>query len=61
MQQARGSPIRPWSLAVARVFALSAAVLLVISLTHFFIIPTICIALVAVCFAIASVAAPEEG
>jgi hypothetical protein len=47
------------ALAVARVFALSMAVLLVISLTHFFIIPTICIALVAVCFAIASVSAPE--
>ena len=48
-------------LAVARVFALSAAILLVISLTHFFIIPTMCIALVAVSFAIASVAAPEAG
>jgi hypothetical protein len=47
-------------LAIARVFAVSAAILLVISLTHFFIIPTMCIALVAVCFAISSVAAPEE-
>jgi hypothetical protein len=47
-------------LAVSRVFAMSMAVLLVISLTHFFIIPTMCIALVAVCFAIASVAAPDE-
>ena len=48
-------------LAIARVFAVSAAILLVISLTHFFIIPTMCIALVAVCFAISSVAAPDEG
>ena len=48
-------------LATARVLAVSAAILLVISLTHFFIIPTMCIALVAVCFAISSVAAPEGG
>jgi len=57
--QKRAANDPPLALAVARVFALSSAILLVISLTHFFIIPTICIALVAVCFAIASVAAPE--
>ena len=46
-------------LAIARALAVSAAILLVISLTHFFIIPTMCIALVAVCFAISSVRGPS--
>jgi len=40
---------------VARAFALSSAVLLVISLTHFFIIPSLFIALMTVSFAVASV------
>lgn len=55
----RGSSDPLLMLGVARVFALGSAVLLVISLTYFFIIPTTCIALVAVCFAISSVAAPD--
>lgn len=45
-------------LAVARAFAGAGLVLLAISLTYFFIIPTMCIAFVTVCFAIASVASP---
>ena len=44
--------------AVARALAGAAAVLLVISLSHFFIVPTLFVALIAVCFAIASVKAP---
>ena len=40
---------------VARAFALSSAVLLAISLTHFFIIPSLFIALMTVSFAVASV------
>jgi hypothetical protein len=45
-------------LAIARTLAAASVVLLVISLTHFFIIPTICIASFAVCFATASVRPP---
>lgn len=41
--------------AVARALALSGLVLLVISLTHFFIVPTLFIALMTVSFAVASV------
>ena len=40
---------------VARAFALGGAVLLLISLTHFFIIPSLFIALLTVSFAVASV------
>jgi hypothetical protein len=43
---------------VARVLAGASAVALVITLTHFFIVPALLMALVAVCFAIASVKAP---
>ena len=43
---------------VARVLAGASAVTLVITLTHFFIVPAILMALVAVCFAMASVRAP---
>jgi hypothetical protein len=46
-------------LAVARQFAVASTLLTVIALTHFFIIPSMCFALMAVCFAIASVAPPE--
>jgi hypothetical protein len=45
-------------LAVARTFAIGSAVLTVIALTNFFIIPAMCLALMTVCFAIASVASP---
>lgn len=45
-------------LGIARTLAAASAVLLVISLTHFFIVPTICLAACAVCFAMASVRAP---
>ena len=44
---------------VARALAGACAVLLVISLTYFFIVPTIFIALVTVCFGLASVRAPH--
>jgi hypothetical protein len=43
---------------VARVLAGASVVTLVITLTHFFIVPAILMALVAVCFAMASVKAP---
>ena len=56
-RRASGDPLL--MLAVARTFAGGGAVLLAISLTYFFIIPTMCIAFVTVCFAIASVASPE--
>jgi hypothetical protein len=46
--------------ALARALAAGYTVLLVISLMQFFIIPTIFIALVTVCFAIASVGAPRQ-
>ena len=46
-------------IAVARTSAAATAVLLIISLACFFIVPTVCIALVAFCFALASVKAPE--
>ena len=44
--------------AVARALGLASAVLTVIALTHFFIVPAMCFAMMAVCFAIASVASP---
>jgi hypothetical protein len=56
-RRASGDPLL--MLAVARVFAGGGAVLVAISLTYFFIIPTICVAFMTVCFAIASVASPE--
>lgn len=54
----RGTDDPVLMLGAARALAGSTAVLLVISLTHFFIVPTICIAAVAVCFAMASVRPP---
>jgi hypothetical protein len=45
-------------LAVARTFAAAGVVLVVISLTHFFIVPTVFMALITFCFALASVKAP---
>jgi len=44
--------------AVARMLALSALVMLGISLTKFFIVPTLFIAVIAVCFLVASVESP---
>ena len=58
-RRASGDPVL--MLAVARVFAGGGAVLLAISLSYFFIIPTMCLAFVTVCFAIASVASPAAG
>src|SRR5262245_3324929 len=45
-------------LAVAAPFAIGSSVLTVIGLTHFFIIPAMWFALMATCFAVASVASP---
>ena len=45
--------------AAARVFAAGSIALLVISLTHWFIIPTIFIAFFTLCFVLASVPQPE--
>ena len=44
--------------AVARVFAAGSVALLVVSLTHWFIIPTIFITFFAICFVLASVPQP---
>ena len=55
----RGQQDVPLMLAVARTFAVGSVVLTVIGLTHFFIVPAMCFALMAVCFAIASVASPR--
>ena len=44
---------------VARMFAVCTVVLLGISLSKFFIVPTLCIAVMAVCFLVASVEAPK--
>jgi hypothetical protein len=57
--QKRGRADAVLMTSVARVLAGACVVLLVVSLTHFFIVPTIFIALVAVCFAMASVRAPD--
>ena len=46
--------------AAARALAVASASVLVISLTHFFIIPTMLFAAVTVCFAIAAVRAPGQ-
>lgn len=46
-------------LAVARTLAGGCAVLLAISLTHFFIVPTVFIGLMTFCFALASVRGPQ--
>ena len=46
--------------ALSRTLAAACAVMLVISLTHFFIVPTLFIALMTVCFALASVRAPAN-
>jgi hypothetical protein len=46
-------------LGVARVFAAGGVALLVISYTHWYIIPTMCIAFFALCFALASVRPPK--
>jgi hypothetical protein len=45
-------------LAVARAIAAACAVMLVISLTHFFIVPSMFMALMTTCFGLASVKAP---
>jgi hypothetical protein len=45
--------------AVARVFAVGSAALLVVSLTHWYIIPTICITFFTLCFAMAAVQRPQ--
>jgi hypothetical protein len=45
--------------AVSRVFAAGSAALLVVSLTHWFILPTIAIAFFTLCFALTSVARPQ--
>jgi hypothetical protein len=45
--------------AAARVFAAGSVALLVISLTHWFIIPTIFITFFTLCFVLASVPRPE--
>jgi hypothetical protein len=45
-------------IAVARVFAFATIGLLIISLTHWFIVPTICIAFFALCFVLSSVRQP---
>ena len=54
----RGADDSTLMLGVARALAGATAVLLVISLTHFFIVPTICVAAVALCFGMASVRPP---
>jgi len=43
---------------VARTFAVASVVLLAISLLQFFIVPTMAIAVMALCFLVASVEAP---
>ena len=48
------------TLAVARTFTVSSIALLGISLTKFFIVPTLFIAVMAVCFFCASVQSPTE-
>jgi hypothetical protein len=45
--------------ATARMMAVSAVVMLGISLTNFFIVPSLCLAMMAVCFIVASVEAPR--
>jgi hypothetical protein len=45
--------------AVARVFAVGSAALLIVSLTHWFIIPTICITFFTLCFALTAVPRPQ--
>lgn len=47
-------------LAVARAFTVATTAVLIISLTHFFIVPTLFIAVLVVCFFCASVQAPIE-
>jgi hypothetical protein len=54
----RRSDDLPQLLATARALAAAYGVMLAISLTHFFIIPTICLAAIALCFAMASVRPP---
>ena len=56
--QKRGKDDAVLMSAVARTLAAASAVVLVITLTHFFIIPTLFMALITVCFALASVRAP---
>jgi hypothetical protein len=54
----RASHDAPFMLAVARTFTVSSVALLGISLTKFFIVPTLFIAVMAVCFFCASVQSP---
>ena len=56
----RGREDRQLMLGVARTFALASFVLSIIALTHFFIVPAMCLVLMWVCFAISSVASPES-
>ena len=45
---------------IARVQALACLILLLISLTHFFLVPTLLVAVMLVCFTLAAVRAPAE-
>jgi len=58
-KRARHDPTLMWAL--ARMLAITSVVMLGISLTNFFIIPTLCFAVMAVCFVVSSVKAPESG
>ncbi|MEZ5316074.1 MAG: hypothetical protein R2752_01595 [Vicinamibacterales bacterium] len=51
----------PLMYAVARTMAGAAVILLVISLTDWFIVPSVCIAMMAISFAVAAVRAPDMG
>lgn len=56
----RGHDDRLLMAAVARAFTVSAAALLVISLTNFFIVPSLFIAVMVVCFFSSAIQAPTE-
>ncbi len=57
----RGRSHAEWLAGIARVEALVSLALLVISLTHFFLVPTFLVAVMLICFTLASVQAPKSG
>jgi hypothetical protein len=58
MVQKRGHLDHPLMSAVARTLTGTGVVLVAISLSYFFIVPTMCLALMTICFALASVTPP---
>jgi hypothetical protein len=58
MVEKRGQSDQPLMSAVARTMAGTGLVMVVISMYYFFIVPTMCLALITICFALASVTPP---